>query len=169
MSRPETSEYAAYYERYVSLVPSSEILNALQEEQRSSVAFLKSIAEETSNRRYEPGKWSIKELVGHVIDTERIFSYRALRFGRGDTTVLPGFDQDAFVFGANYSEVSFTDIVAEYDAVRNGTVWLYKNLPREAWNRRGTANKNEISVRAIAYVTAGHQIHHMTILRERYL
>ena len=142
---------------------------ALKNQMESTRALLDSIPEGQGGKRYEPGKWSIKELVGHVADCERIFAYRALRFARNDQTVLPGFDQDTFAANANFANLPLSDIVQEYEAVRRATLFLFKDLDSEAWNRRGVANNNDLTVRAIAFIIAGHELHHVGILKDRYL
>jgi len=118
--------------------------------------------------RYAPGKWSVKEVVGHVTDAERVFGYRALRIARADTTPMPGFDENAWVPAANFDRRSMPELVAGYQAVRAATVALFSSFDEEALTRRGTANDQEVSVRALAHIMAGHELHHMTILRERY-
>jgi hypothetical protein len=169
VGRPQNSEYGAYFERYISLVPGDDAVAALESQRESTLQLLGTVTEERSNFRYEPGKWSIKELVGHVIDTERIFAYRALRFARNDRTELPGFDQDTFAANANYHNLTLAQIANEFDAVRRSTLALFSQLDDAAWSRRGIANKNEASVRALAFVMAGHERHHVEILKTRYL
>ncbi|HEX8162397.1 MAG TPA: DinB family protein [Pyrinomonadaceae bacterium] len=168
-ARPEPGEYAPYYEKYVSLVPAGDIVETLERQSAETLALLRGVPEERADSAYEPGKWSVKELVGHVVDTERVFSHRALRFGRGDRTPLPGFEQDDYVRGANFGARSLADIAEEFARVRAATVALLRSFDEEAWARRGTANDNEVSVRALAHILAGHELHHMGILRERYL
>ena len=141
----------------------------LENQLNSTRAFLGGISEKQGNHRYEPGKWSIKEVVGHVADTERVFAYRALRFARNDQTELPGFDQDTFAANANFANLPLSDIVDEYVAVRMATVLLLRHVANDAWNRRGIANKNEMTVRALAFTIAGHELHHIDILKTRYL
>ena len=167
--KPAESEYGAYYGRYIQLVAGADIVAVLQDQMRSTRALLDSISEEKGNHRYEAGKWSIKELVGHMVDTERVFAYRALRFARNDRTPLPGFDQDTFAANANFANLPLGSIIQEYEAVRGATVLLFKNLARDAWDRRGSANNNEVTVRAIAFTIAGHELHHIDILKKRYL
>jgi hypothetical protein len=127
------------------------------------------LSEEQGNSRYEPGKWSIKELVGHINDAERIFGYRALRIARGDQTPLPGFEQDDFIAGANFDACTLADLTTEFELIRRSNLAMFKQLGDEAWVRRGTASDNTISVRALAYIIAGHEVHHLNILRSRYL
>lgn len=168
-ARPEPGEYASYFEKYVSLVPEGGAVEALERQGRETLALLRSLPEERGGHRYEPGKWSVKQVIGHVIDAERVFAYRALRFARGDRTPLPGFDQDVFDAGADFDARTLADLADEYEAVRRSTLILFRHLSPEAWERRGTASDNEASVRAIAYVAAGHEAHHLRLLRERYL
>jgi hypothetical protein len=167
--KPELSEYGPYFGRYVTLVSGANIVNVLQDQLASTRAVLDAISEEKSNHRYAAGKWSIKELVGHVSDSERVFAYRALRFARNDATELSGFDQDIFAANTNFGNIPMRNIVQEYDAVRRSTLFLLKHLPEGAWMRRGIANKTEVTVRAIAFSIAGHELHHMAILQDRYL
>ena len=169
IERPDATEYAPYYERYISLVKDGDILASLSQQMDETLTLLGSISEEQANFRYAPDKWSIKELVGHLIDTERIFSYRALRFARNDKTPLPGFDQDDYIRGASFDDYSLADLASEFEHVRRAGLSLFKHLDREAWKRRGAANDSEVSVRALAYIIAGHELHHMGILRSRYL
>jgi uncharacterized damage-inducible protein DinB len=168
-SRPEQTEYAPYYEKYVSLVPAGQIIETLRRQGAETRALLDSIAAEHGAYRYEPGKWSIKELVGHVNDTERIFAYRALRFARDDETPLSGFEQDDYVRAANFDARSLADLTNEFAAVRAATVALFGSFDAAAMQRRGAANNNEVSVRALAHIIAGHELHHVQILRARYL
>jgi hypothetical protein len=168
-ARPESNEYAAYYERYVSLVPEGEVVETLERQGAETLALLRSLPEERGAHRYEPGKWSVKQLVGHLNDGERIFSYRALAFARGDSQPLPGMEQDEWMAGVDFDARSLADLADEFEAVRRSTVLLFRHLSPEAWARRGTASDNEVSVRALAYIIAGHEVHHVRILRERYL
>ena len=169
INRPDATEYAPYYERYVSLVPGGDILASLGRQLDETLLLLGSISEERAGFRYAPGKWSIKELVGHLIDTERIFAYRALCFARGDKTPLPGYDQNDYVRGASFDEYSLNDLASEFAHVRRANLSLFKHLDGEALKRKGTASDNEMSVRALAYIIAGHELHHMNVLRSRYL
>jgi uncharacterized damage-inducible protein DinB len=166
---PNTNEYAPYYEKYLSLVPPGDVLATLENQIKSSLSTLRGLSEEQADSRYAPDKWSIKEVVGHIIDSERIFSYRAFRFARNDQTALPGFEQDDYVRAGNFGNRRLSDLVDEFELVRGSTLHLLRSLDDEAWLRRGIANDNEVSVRALAYILAGHEIHHMRIIRERYL
>lgn len=169
IERPAATEYAAYYEKYVSLVPDGDILDTLNGQLESTLELLRGIDEEQSASRYAEGKWSIKELVGHIVDTERIFGYRALRFARGDRTPLPGFEQDGYVSNGNFSGRRLPDLAEEFALVRRANLSLLRHLNGEAWQRQGEASENAVSVRALAYIIAGHEAHHVRILRERYL
>ena len=168
-AKPATTEYASYYEKYVSLVPSGDIVDTLENQMRDTLNLLRGLTAEQATFRYAPDKWSVKELVGHVIDTERIFAYRALRFGRGDQNVLTGFDQDPYVRNGNFENRSIEDLAAEFEHVRSGNVSMLRSFDDAAWGRRGVASDNEVTVKALAYIMAGHELHHMGILRDRYL
>ncbi len=169
IGKPDTSEYLPYYGKYVSLVPDSDILTVLGKQIEETAGLLNSIPESRANFRYAPDKWSIKELVGHVIDTERIFAYRALRFARNDKTPLPGYEQDDYVSNASFDSCTLTDLASEIKSVRQATVFLFKHLDPNAWTRSGLANNGEASVRALAHIIAGHELHHREILRSKYL
>lgn len=167
-ARPQPGEYAPYYEKYISLVPGSDILSAL-ETQRVQVAHLLSPrSEREGNFRYAPGKWTVKEVLGHVSDTERIFAYRALRIARGDKTPMEAFEQDDYVRNGFFGERMLGDLAIEFDLVRAGTIALFRSLTKDAWSHRGIANKAEVTVRALAFMIAGHELHHRFILEERY-
>lgn len=168
-TRPEQTEYLPYYEKYVTLVPAGDIIETLRRQHEETLALLGGLDEAQGNHAYEPGKWSVKGVVGHVIDSERIFAYRALRFARGDQTPLPGYDQDEYGRAANFDARTLADLVAEFASVRAATLALFRSLADEAWSRRGTANNAEVSVRALAHIIAGHELHHVQVLRERYL
>jgi hypothetical protein len=166
---PAASEYASYYGRYVSLVPEGDILETLAGQLDSSLVLMRGIDEEKAGYRYAPGKWSIKELVGHVIDAERIFAYRALRFARGDETELSGFEQDGYVLNGSFDAYRMEELAREFELVRGANLLMLKHLDEAAWQRRGIASGSEVTVRALAFIMAGHEKHHMEILRTRYL
>lgn len=168
-AKPATDEHAPYYEKYISLVPSGDILETMRGQLDETLALLLSLTEEQAESRYAPDKWSIKEVVGHIIDTERVFGARAFRFARGDKQPLPGFDQDDYARTANFHERQLSDICEEFEHVRRANLSLFGSLSEEAWLRRGVANDNEVSVRALAYIMAGHERHHVQIIKERYL
>ena len=168
VARPEPSEYAPYYERYISLVPGNDIIGTLESQRRQMMLLLCGRDEVEGDLRYAPEKWSVKEVLGHVCDTERIFAYRSLRISRGDRTPIEGFEQDGYVQNGPFGTRPLAEIIDDYLAVRRATLTLFRNLQEEAWTRRGIANKNEVSVRAIAYTLAGHELHHRKILEEKY-
>jgi uncharacterized damage-inducible protein DinB len=168
-NRPKTGDYATSYEKYIALVPEGEFLQILETQLREWQRLLGELSEEQADFRYEPGKWSIKEMLGHVSDTERIFAYRLLRIARGDQTPLAGFEQDDYVRMANSAARKRSDLLEEFTAVRRATIALVSSLDGNAWIRRGVANQKEISVTALAFVIAGHERHHRLVLEERYL
>jgi hypothetical protein len=165
---PQPDEYAPYYGRYISLVQGEDILSILDQQRRQTMMLLSCRDEEDGNFRYAPEKWSAKEVLGHLCDTERIFAYRALRISRADATPLEGFEQDDYVRNGPFAHRPLADLVEEFIAVRRATFSLLRNLDEAAWMRRGIANKNEVSVRALAYTIAGHELHHRGILEEKY-
>jgi len=167
--RPESGENAPYLDRYISLVPGNDILATLDEQRRQTLLLLCGRSEADGDLRYAPDKWSLKEVLGHINDTERIMSYRALRISRGDTTPLAGFEQDDYVRNGPFAQLSLPDLIEDYIAVRRATVSLFRNLDEVAWTRRGKASDNEVTVRALAYLIAGHELHHRKILEEKYL
>lgn len=168
-ARPDASEYAEYYGRYVSLVPDGDISAILTEQLRATRSLLEAVSESQADSAYAPGKWTIKEVLGHIIDGERVFAYRALRIARGDRTPLPGFEQDDYVRNGSFGERTLADLVEEFECVRRSTLHLLRSFNEESWSRRGTASDNEVSVRALAFIIAGHERHHANVLREKYL
>ena len=166
--RPPRSEYDPYYQRYISLVPEEDVLIALDQQLSETMILLRGLSEQHGAFRYESGKWSVKEVLGHLIDTERVMSYRALRIARGDRTPIEGFEQDDYVRNGPFAKIALAELIEDYIAVRRATLTLLRNLDEQAWARRGIANKNEVSVRALAYLTAGHELHHRRILEEKY-
>jgi DinB superfamily len=169
MTRPDSTEYAPYFDRYISLVPEGEIAVTLGKQIESTLSLIRGLSKAQGDLRYAPGKWSVKEVIGHLIDAERIFAYRALRFARNDATPLPGFDENSFVANACFGSLALADLADEFEHTRKSNVYLFKQLDGDSWLRRGAASDNEISVRAIAYILAGHELHHVGILRSRYL
>lgn len=169
VGRPDPSEYAPYYEKYVSLVEGEDVLRALGDQIGQTLATLRGVSPEDSLARYAPGKWSLREVVGHLIDTERVFSYRALRFARNDRTRLPGFEGDDYVAAGQFDRRPWPELLDELEAVRRATIPMFRGLDGEAWLRRGVASDNEMSVRAFAYNIAGHELHHLQIVRTKYL
>jgi uncharacterized damage-inducible protein DinB len=168
IARPQPGEYAPYYERYISLVQGEDILHALDQQRRDTMLLLSCRDESNGDFRYAPDKWSAKEVLGHVCDTERVFAYRALRISRADATPLEGFEQDDYVRNGPFAQRPLADQVEDFIAVRRATLSLLRNLDEAAWLRRGIANKNEVTVRALAYIIAGHELHHRRILQEKY-
>lgn len=167
--RPQAGEYNSYYGRYIDLATEDDIVAALDAQSHETAKLLGGISEQQAAHRYEPGKWSVKQLVGHVADSERVFAYRALCIARGDTTPLPGFEQEPYVANAGSDDRPISDLAEELAAVRRANVMMLRGLPAEAWERVGTASGNPISVRALAFILLGHERHHLRILRERYL
>ena len=154
------TEYPSHFKGYVALVPGGDVLTVLREQADATCELLRTLPESKGGFRYAPGKWSVRELVGHVIDTERIFAYRALCFARGDTTPLPGFTEGDYVSHASFDERTLDDLAAEFAVVRAATLSLFAHLDSAAWERKGIASENEVSVRALAHIIAGHEWHH---------
>lgn len=169
MHRPETTEYASFYAGYVNHVPDGEIINLLQSEHDRTGALLRSLTPEQASFRYAEGKWSVKELAGHMIDSERTFGYRAQCFARKDPAHLPGFDQEDYGRSSNADERTLAALVDEHDALRLSHVLFFKGLDEAAWSQRGIASDCEFTVRALAYIIVGHEIHHRTVIEERYI
>jgi hypothetical protein len=169
MHRPEKSEYNEYYDRYVSLVDETDIVSALEKQLSEIDEILGAVSEEKSLFAYDEGKWTIKEVLGHLIDGERIFGYRALRISRGDRTPIEGFEQDGYVENAPFNDYRFSDLLEEFRLVRRSSILFFKHLKEGDWTRTGTASDSPVSVRALAYIMAGHVRHHANILREKYL
>jgi len=166
--RPGPTEYPSYFEKYVSKVQGGDVLSQLESQRVQTAQLFAASTERDGNFRYAPDKWTIKEIVGHLCDSERIFSYRALCIARGDQTPLPGFEQDDYIKNGNFAEQALADLVQEYGLVRVATLALLRSFNAEAWSRRGTASDRPITVRALAFVIAGHELHHREILKERY-
>ncbi|ETI70833.1 DinB family protein [Neobacillus vireti] len=169
LQRPLENEYPAYYVPYVKLVPEGYLVSILKENLVNTEALLESLSEDDSHFRYASGKWSIKEVLGHMSDTERIMSYRLLRIGRGDQTPLAGFNENDYIAGSQFDQLPIKIILEDFAATRNATITLIQNMPDEAWAKRGIANETDITSQAIAYIIAGHAIHHLKIIHERYL
>jgi hypothetical protein len=169
LTRPNKEEYPSYYEDYIKLVPSGEMVSILEENLSKTISLFQSMTEANGEFRYAPNKWTIKEVLGHMTDTERIMSARLLRFGRGDSTPIPGFNENIYVNGANFNERPLKSLLEEFMVTRNATIALIKYMPEEAWLRKGLANNYENTTRAIAYMIAGHEMHHCQIIRDRYL
>ena len=168
LERPKPGEYDPYYDRYISLIPGNDVIATLVSQLPKTVTLLSSRGEQDGDHRYAPGKWSVKEALGHMIDSERIMSYRALRIARNDHTPIEGFEQDDYVRDGPHAHVPLADLIDEFKSVRVATLAFFRNLGPTDWTRRGTANTKEITVRALAFVIAGHEVHHRQILEERY-
>lgn len=169
MTRPQPTEAAEYYSRYIDLITSDDIVPVFENQMGEMLEFLGGISEEQSLHSYAPGKWTIREVLNHVNDGERVFTGRAFWFARGFTDALPSFEQDIAVQAAHANNTSWADLVEEFKIVRLGTISFFKNMPEEAWDRTGIASDNPVSVRALAYIIAGHVAHHIGVLREKYL
>ena len=167
--RPQKSEYAVFYEKYVGLVPGGDFLEILEEQQATLLKLLTPLNESQAEFRYAPDKWSIKEVVGHINDAERIFAYRLLRIARGDETPLAGFEQDPYIKAGNFSARKLADLLEEFASIRRASVMLIRSLDENAWMRKGVASQKEITTLALAFIIAGHERHHQIILQERYL
>jgi hypothetical protein len=166
--RPEPAEHAPYYGRYIDLVPEIDIIGALEKQGVETQKVLSTIDETRGKFRYAPDKWSIKQLVGHLEDTERVFTYRALTFARGARTPLPGFDEGEFMANSPFESSTMRQRADGLASVRVATIGLFRGFDDEAWDRGGVASDNKVSVRALAYMTLGHERHHLNVLRERY-
>lgn len=169
MNRPEKTEYDPYYERYISLVADRDIIDTLGGQSTRLQDIFTAMPEDRGEFRYAESKWSIKELLGHLIDGERMFAYRLFRISRGDETPIEGFEQDGYIENAHSNQRSFADLLEEFSLLRRANMIFFKNLADDAWSRIGTANNAKISVRALVYIMAGHIEHHLAILKERYL
>ena len=166
--RPGREEFAPYYSRYIDLVQSDDVVGVLEAQLRDTTALLGAISEDRSRHRYAPDKWSLREMLSHVSDTERVFAARAFWFARGIPTPLPDFDQDPCARAARADEIPWARHVEEFRVVREGTLALLRNLFPEAWSRTGVASGNTFTVRAMAYIAAGHVAHHLAVLKDKY-
>jgi hypothetical protein len=169
MQKPDPIEYPPYYHQYIKRVPDGDIIVILEEQLASMLHFLNSFSEEVAMYRYAPDKWCIKEVIGHVIDTERVFTYRALCFARNDTAHLPGFEQDNYVKESSFGTRSMIEIIDEYQTVRQASISLFRSLDATVLNRTGQASDYSISVRSIPYIVAGHELHHRATIETLYL
>lgn len=167
--RPSKDEYPEYHHRYVGKVPQGDILDLIEEQIRTTAGFLGTINEEKANYRYAPDKWSIKQVIGHLNDIERLFQYRAMSFARNDKTALPSMEQDDWVAGANFDGRTLADLTGEYLAVRAAGLTLFKSFNDEMWIRKGTASGFDFSVRSVPFILAGHDVHHIGVIKDRYL
>ena len=169
MTVPDRSEAADYYFTYIDLVPAGDVAELLAAQERETVQLLGGISDQSSLHRYAPDKWSIREVVSHLCDTERLFVFRAFWFARGFESPLPSFDQNVAISTAAADDRSWSSLIEEFQAVRAATLTFFRSLPAAAWARRGIASGNPFTVRALAYLTVGHVTHHIGILRDRYL
>ena len=169
MSRPEANEYPEYYKDYISLVPDGDIVDLMKKQTDDIMDFFRSIPEDKGSYRYAPEKWSIKEILGHLTDMERIFGYRALRFARNDTAGLNGFDQNDYVPAGRFNNRTMTGIADEFFNLRRANTIMYKSFTDEDMLKSGTADGNAVNVRSIAYILVGHATHHLNVTKEKYL
>lgn len=168
-TRPSADEFAPYYGTYVNKVADGDIVATLKGQIGTTLSYLRGIPESRGGHRYAEGKWSIREVVGHLSDAERVFAYRALRFARGDATPLPGFDENEFMKRARLDDRSLASLIAEFEAVRGASIALLDGLFPEEWTRHGTASGKDVSVRGLAWIIAGHEVHHLEVLKSRYV
>lgn len=166
---PSPSECAPFYATYISLVERENIVSTLTDQRSKFSSFVEMIPDEKADFSYEQGKWTLKEVVGHMIETERLFAYRAFAISRGDKQALPGMDQDEYMNGNNYNSRTLTDLANEFLSVRVSTIHLFKTMTNQMIDQKGIASGAEITVRALAFIIAGHELHHMSIIKERYL
>lgn len=169
MTRPNTNEYDSYFQSYIDKVKGDNVIKSLQEQILSLQSLITDVSEENENYSYAENKWTIKEVIGHINDTERIMSYRALCIARGETQNLLSFEDDLFVKNGNFSARSIYDLVHEFSQIREASLSLFKSFSTETLNKKGLANSKEISVRALLYICAGHAEHHFRILKTKYL
>jgi uncharacterized damage-inducible protein DinB len=169
MTRPQSTEAASYYFTYIDHIESDDIVLALEQQMGEILPFLEQISEEQSLRAYEPGKWTIREVLNHINDGERLFVSRAFWFARGFQDAMPSFDQDIAVQFAQANNTSWAQLVEEFRNVRLSTISFFRTLPDEAWSRTGIASDNPFTVRALSYIIAGHVAHHKKVLSEKYL
>lgn len=167
--RPGADEFAPFYSGYVAQVPDGDVVDGLIGGAEIASALLGDLPDDLASKAYAPGKWTLKEVVLHCADTERIFAYRALRIARGDITPLPGFDENAYAALSGAAQRSLEDLVDELLSVREASVTLFSGLPADAWTRRGTASEQSVTVRGLAWITAGHLLHHLDVVQDRYL
>lgn len=167
--KSEGYEYADYYKGYVGLVPEGDIIQVLSDQMKETVGIISMLNDEQLFYRYATGKWSVKEVLGHITDTERIMSYRLLSIARGETTSLPGYDENAYVEEAGFDDIPVRELLEHFVSVRLATIQLIKSLSKKALERKGTANSHSVTTRALMMIIAGHEIHHRNIIVERYL
>lgn len=169
IEKPNLADIPAYFLAYIDLVPENNLFEALEKNLNNTIYLFENIPSEKENFAYAEGKWTVKEVLNHIIDTERIFAYRALRFSRFDETELPGYDENLFTENANVSNRSLQHLIEEFRVIRKSTHYLFEAMTKEMLDFIGTANKNKSSARALGYMIVGHTIHHNHVLKERYL
>ncbi|KON89894.1 damage-inducible protein DinB [Sporosarcina globispora] len=169
LKTPETNEYAPYYEKYVSSVPDGDLLQILDDQMKETMNLVKDLNEDQAHFRYAPEKWTVKEVIGHITDTERIMSCRLLCIGRGEMAKLPGYDDNEYVKNGHFNRFSIQELLEQLSLVRQNTIALLKSMDEEALLKRGNANGTEVTARAIAYIIAGHELHHRTLIKDRYI
>lgn len=167
-NHPQPDEYGEFYKDYIELVDSPNVIESLIQQGQQVFSLIQTLSDEEAAFRYAENKWSVQEVLGHLIDTERIMAYRALCISRGEKKSLPGYDQDEYVNEANFSSRSLQNMSTEYDALRNANISMFSGFNEEQIKRKGTANQTKVSVRGLAYIIAGHEKHHLNILEEKY-
>lgn len=166
-SRPESTEYGPFYANYMALATEKDVMAALATQLDDALTLLRGLPETTANTRHPPYTWSVKQVVGHLTDAERVFGHRAFRFARNDPTPLPAFDENAYVRNAPFDDCLFGDLLTEFELVRRVNLSFFQHLPADAWLRSGVVNNSKVSVRALAYILVGHARHHLKILGQR--
>jgi len=168
MSKPQPGDYVPFHETYIGKVGDGNIIDILQSQQANTYAFLKSIPADKANYAYADGKWTVKQCIGHMTDTEKIMTYRALRFARNDDTPLPGFDQDEYILNSRHNDFELADLIEEFKLTRQANMYFFKSLNAEEKQRFGLASGNRVTVNALLYVIAGHELHHLQLFKDRY-
>lgn len=169
MKRPQPNEYPSFYKNYIDNVKTDNIIKELRDQVLDIQAIISEIPEDKEDYAYADGKWTIKEIIGHIIDTERVFGYRAMRFARKDKTPLPGYDENFYVANANFSKQTLYSLGHEFAIVREANLALFKTWDEDTLSQMGIANKLDVSVRSLLFMIAGHATHHMNVIKERYL
>jgi uncharacterized damage-inducible protein DinB len=169
MSRPLAGDYVPFHATYIDKIGDDSIIDILQSQQESTYAFLKTIPEDKGTYAYAEGKWTVKQCIGHMTDTERVMAYRAMRFARNDDTELPGFDQDEYVLNSRHDDFELAHLIEEFRQTRIANMYFFKSLNAEEKQRFGLASGNRVTVNALLYIIAGHELHHLLLFKERYL
>ncbi|QSO54598.1 DinB family protein [Alicyclobacillus curvatus] len=168
-TQPVKDEYPEYYEKYIGRLSGGDIYDILQEQRTTTIKLFRSLQDDEAGKSYAPGKWTMKEVVGHMADTERVMAYRMLVIARGDTTPLSSFEQDHYVTAAQYERLPWEQIYTDFDAVRSATLGLIGTIDEVSWLRSSTVGGNKMSARALAYIIAGHELHHVSVIQDKYL